>query len=468
MEVPGGLCRVCDGRPVRGAVRRPDVRAGPWSGTPGTLRPGGSVPEMAQGQGRRALVVSTPRDRGALAGLRALADAGWYVGAGSPDGLGLAAASRSCSARHVVPRPRGDCAAFLTGVQEAVRDGGYDVVLGGGDDWMAALSVLRDQIPAAVAHPSPDVVVRALDKCTLGVAAVAAGLSVPTTVVATPAAVARWQGPVVVKCRAHWSPGQTRPHRIDARRFDDISQAGARIEEIRAAGAEPVLQVPVAGRLGALVGVMHAGRLDARVQQVSDHLWPTPSGASARAVTVPVDTDLAERCERLLVGLGWTGLVELQLLTTDDGTEHLIDLNGRFYGSLGLAERARPGIVDSWARRVLGERVEPLPDGRPGVRYAWSAGDLRRARAERRGGLVADVVGSLAWSARARHSVWRVTDPGPAWYLASSRIHPEPAPPVPRQGVARQHAPGQVASDRGVPRQRSAAGRPDLTRRAKA
>lgn len=63
-----------------------------------------------------------------------------------------------------------------------------------------------------------------------------------------------------------------------------------------------------------------------------------------------------------------------------------------------------------------------LPDAGPGVRYAWTAGDLRRAWVERRGGLLADVADTLRWGRGTRHSMWDVRDPGPKWHLATWRL----------------------------------------------
>ncbi len=371
---------------------------------------------------RRALIVSTGRDRGALAAARSLRQAGWAVGVGTPDGHGMLSSSRASTARYVVPRPRGEGTEFVRGVRAAAADGGYDVVFGGGDDWMAGLAAYRDDIPTRVAHPGGDVVQAALDKMHLAECARQVGLAAPRTAPATESALAGWQGPVVVKCRAHWSHGQTRPHRIEAKLFPDADAAREQVERVRRAGAEPVLQEPVAGHLGALIGIFREGRLDGRVQQVTSRLWPTPNGVSTRAETVPVDAELATRAENLLRRLGWRGLVELQFLTDDDGVPHLIDLNGRFYGSMALANAALPGLVDAWGRRVLGETVPDLPDAPPGLRYAWTAGDLRRARVERRGGVVADVVDTLRWSRGAHHSVWDLRDLGPTWHLATSRL----------------------------------------------
>lgn len=338
-------------------------------------------------------------------------------------------ASRACSATHHVPRPRGDSAAFVEGVHAAVTTGGYQIVFGGNDDWMAALSAYRDEVPAQVAHPDFATVLTALDKVELAEHAHRVGLAAPHTVPATDRAMSRWVGPVVVKCRTHWHPGQTRRHRIDARQFPHITAALAQVNLIVQAGGDPVLQRPVDGDLGALVGIFHDGLLRGRVQQRTARLWPTPQGMSARAHTIPVDPTLVAAAERLLSDIGWHGLVELQFLTGADGVPHLIDLNGRFYGSLALADAACPGLLDGWARMVLGEPLPDLPDGIPGLRFTWWAGDLRRAAVERRGGLPADTLGTLASGLRARHSVWDRRDTGPTWQLIRERLRPTASQP---------------------------------------
>ncbi|WP_194092417.1 hypothetical protein [Ornithinimicrobium flavum] len=377
------------------------------------------------------LVLAHVRDRGSVTVARALHRAGWRVGAGTPRvSGGLVGASRAVGPTHVVPRPRGSLAPFVRAVNAAAASEAYDLVLGTGDDWMAGLAHAAGDLTVPVATPPAPVVGHALDKLRLTRAARAAGLAAPDTwmppVGLDPGAVSY---PVVVKARTHWRPGVTRRHRVEARLCRCPEELDTQLARMRRQGEEPVLQRLVDGRLGALVGLMHDGVLTARVQQQASRVWPTPSGASARAVTVPVDQELALRSELMLRDLGWEGLVELQFLIDADGTSWLIDLNGRPFGSLALSESARPGLVDAWVRSRLGLPVTELADGRPGVRYHWLAGDLRRARVERRGGLVRDVGDSLRWAVGARHSLARVDDPGPVAHLLTARLRPYDAEP---------------------------------------
>jgi predicted ATP-grasp superfamily ATP-dependent carboligase len=334
----------------------------------------------------------------------------------------MVGASRWCTSRHLVPRPRGDGAEFVEGVRAAVAAGNYSVVFAGGDDWLAALATHRHEIPAHVAHPNGPVVEAALDKFELARRGAAAGFDVPRTELASPEVLAGWVGPLIVKCRSHWDMGQHYPYRIETRRYADVAAAAERLEWIRRAGLEPVVQRPIDGRLEALIGLFHDGQLLGRVQQRVFGAWPTPNGVTSRAQTVPVDPGLAEPATALLRDLGWSGLVELQLLTGADGIRRLIDLNGYLYGSMALAFAAVPHFANALGRQALGQPLPALDDGPGGMRYLWIAGDLRRAFAQRRGGLLADVGGVLRWAPGAATSVWDRRDPGPTRSLAAARL----------------------------------------------
>lgn len=379
----------------------------------------------APGPARRpsVLVLTNSRARGSLTAVRSLGSAGWRVGVGSPGADGLAARSRWCTRRHDVPRPRGDGRAFLAAAVAAVEQGEYDLVVGGADDWAAALAHWQDEIPSRVGHPAGDVVGRAIDKLELARVAEEHGLRAPATRPATAEAVAEVELPVVVKCRRHWEEGLRSERRIEATVHDDRADVARAVGAIRAAGLEPLLQERVEGRLSALIGVVVDGRLRGRVAQRAIGTWPTPNGVSSRATTVPVDEGLAAKAESMLAALGWTGLVELQFLRHADEPPVLIDLNGRYFGSMALSITAGVDLPVAGALVAMGQDPGRLPDGRPGVSYAWLAGDLRRALVERRGGIVRDVLGTLGAVLRANTtSVLARRDPRPMLWLAGERL----------------------------------------------
>jgi predicted ATP-grasp superfamily ATP-dependent carboligase len=156
------------------------------------------------------------------------------------------------------------------------------------------------------------------------------------------------------------------------------------------------------------------GGVVAQEQQVAERIWPSTAGVSVRARTVEVDAELAARVARLLAGLGWWGLVQLQFLEPPGEAPRLIDFNPRFYGSFALAQASGPDFAGLWATLATGGDVPRGAVGAPGLRYHWLTGDLRRAVSDRDGGLVTDLTRSLLWGPGAVRGVWWARDPRPA------------------------------------------------------
>ncbi len=214
--------------------------------------------------------------------------------------------------------------------------------------------------------------------------------------------------PVVVKSRLHWTPGTGAGVRHLLVSFPaDRAEVSERVAEMAAAGGEAVLQQPIEGELMALSTVIDAGG-GAVAWSQQRTLRPSLRRTSARAETVPLDTELADRVLALLADLGWFGLANLQFLRPPGGEPHLIDLNGRFYGSIELAIAAGANLPVIWAELAQGRAPAEPVMARPGVGFQRLPTDLRRARVERRHGLALDVLDTVAYAPRAGLSRLRV------------------------------------------------------------
>ena len=334
--------------------------------------------------------------------MRSLARAGWDVGVGSQASPGHAQRSRYATRWHPVPLAEAGEDAFTCAVADAVRAGSYDVVFAVGDAEVLTLSKRRAQVPACVPWPEHDVVVRCFDKRIAAELAAFAGL-------ATPATGTSGGFPVVVKARTHWLGGDVgSASRFPVRLAEDEAELTEHVEALREQGVPAIVQQYVSGELIAQVWLLDkTGAVLACQQQVAEKVWPKDAGVSVRARTVAVDADLAAAARRFLADLGWWGLCELQFLVGGDGVPRLIDVNGRFYGSLALATAAGLPVAPMWAALALGDEVAPAPPARTGVRYQWLEGDLRRARVE--GG----VGSALRYAFGAQHSLLSLRDPKP-------------------------------------------------------
>ncbi len=392
------------------------------------------APPPGRGRGdtttRRALLVTGGAAPHVLAAARSLSRAGWEVGLAVAEGD--AYPTRAVVRAHRVPAPERSPDGFVAAVAALVGQHGYQVVLGADDIEVLLLSARRDEIPAVVPHPDHAAVLGALDKLALTGAAARAGLGVPRTEPATTARLDAVDGPVVVKSRLHWDPTMAGDGRhLLAAVCADRAAARRAADVMTAAGGEALLQEVVEGELMALTVVRDRdGRLLGVVQQRSPGL--SDRGTSCRAVTVPVDTTLLAGVERLLDGLGWWGLANVQLLRPPGGRPLLIDVNPRIYGSLALAVAAGVPLPDLWCRAALGEHVVPASPARVGVRFQSLLADLARARRERRGGLVRDVASCVAWLPAAHpHAHWR--DPAPAVRVLRERLARRAAAPGERR-----------------------------------
>jgi predicted ATP-grasp superfamily ATP-dependent carboligase len=320
-----------------------------------------------------------------------------------------------------VPPAQGNLTDFVTAINAATAEIGYDVVLPVSDAGALALSAERDRIDAIVPYAAHEVVTRAFDKLALAEAATRAGLGAPLTLPAQlGASLLRDNRPVVVKARLH-APARdaTAPARMEVTIAPTAALAMQRAAQIRTAGGDPILQEVINGDLMAYSAVTDRdARVIAAVQQEAERVWPPGSGVSARARTVALDPELAEMVQRLLADLGWIGLMQLQFLVPSDGRPRLIDFNGRLYGSLALAVGAGVNLPALWAAAATGRAPAATAAAAIGVRYQWFEGDVRLAAGERGGRFVRGALSCLHSAVSSRHSVWCSRDPKPGLRLA--------------------------------------------------
>ena len=367
-----------------------------------------------------ALITEHGSNRGALAAARSLRGAGWTVDVATSS-RSLTARSRSVRQVFQVRSPSDDPAAFVADIARVIEQAGSEVVFPVDETHLLALSEHRDALGAVLPYGSHDVIVRATDRLDVAATAVRCGLATPPTWSGTVEQLEGWSGPVVVKGRVPALIGAEGGISRVATRIGDAGEARRWLGELHAAGAEAVVQQSVRGRL-ASAAVLTDGdaTVVAECHQTTDRTWPPDAGVSTRACTVAVDRDLSARIAAFLRDLRWVGLVQLQFIVGSDGTEHLIDVNPRFYGSLELAIRAGVDFPTLWAASATGRPLTASRTPRAGVRYQWLGGDLRHAARSPRGSLARDVGASLAWSRSAVHPIWSPRDPLPTVYWVAA------------------------------------------------
>ena len=104
---------------------------------------------------------------------------------------------------------------------------------------------------------------------------------------------------------------------------------------------------------------------------------PSGSGSSLRR-SIPVDPRLQQPASRLLSAMAWHGPAMVEFRDDGTGAPCLMEVNGRFWGSLELAVRSGVDFPNLWAGLLHGERVEAPADYQTGVTLRWLWGDVKR------------------------------------------------------------------------------------------
>lgn len=103
---------------------------------------------------------------------------------------------------------------------------------------------------------------------------------------------------------------------------------------------------------------------------------PPTGGVSVLCESVPIDPAMKSSAANLLSAADWTGVAMVEFRVADDGTPYLMEVNGRFWGSLQLAIDC--GIDFPWLLYQV-MRGSSVPDPEPylvGQRLRWLMGDL--------------------------------------------------------------------------------------------
>ena len=325
------------------------------------------------------ILVTDVHDRQGLAAVRCLHEAGYRVSAAAHSRTAPGLWSRACSATTLLPDPRHSTDAFIERLAERVRDGGYDVLIPGKDEDLYAISGRRQQIEPHVAVGLPDhaVVERAFDRACLTNEADKAGLAGPPgrecDRIEEALDVARTFGfPVIVKpVQNVWDAGDRLVFQKSRLVFDEQA-----LRHVQQSLGRCIVQRQVAGNVISFGGVATDDGMLGSVVSRYLRTWPPSVGSVCFSKTIAPPSALIGRIERLLSGIGWRGLFELELIQFQDGAVGAIDFNPRIYGSLALAGAAGAPLATLWCAWLLGESPAPAT-ARVGVHYRWEDADAR-------------------------------------------------------------------------------------------
>ena len=373
--------------------------------------------------------------RPALAIARSLGRRGISVLVGEERPASLASASRYCAGRVTYPSPYRAPRAFEAFLLDFVKRERVDVLIPVTDVTTYLVSRIQTSLKSccAVAAPTFEAFDAVSNKQRLLERASACGIPTPRTHVvdglaALRSLVDRIDYPAVVKpARSRIRTGTgwigTSVHYASSR-----SELRRLYEETGYLASHPSLiqQRIVGPGLGVFVLFSH-GRLLTAFAHRRLREKPPSGGVSVLSESISVEPDLRAQAARLLKPLGWHGVAMLEYKQdARTGRAFLMEVNGRFWGSLQLAVDAGVDFPYLSFQLAAGGPLK-LPDTYTvGIKSRWLLGDLDQLLIrlfERR----TDLPDGAPSMARAfvefarlvgpglRYDVIRPSDPGPAF-----------------------------------------------------
>lgn len=338
--------------------------------------------------GYPTVLVLDGNTRASLAVVRSLGRAGCKVVTGAERHPSLASSSCFSFAWFTYPDPYMESAAFIEKVLGAVKTARADILMP-----VAELSTLlilenRKRFEPHCALPFPDfkAAACAADKGRVLAIAESLGIPVPASRLLQehPGAegmevlLASAAYPVVVKPCRSCVPSGSGWRKTRVRYAGNSSGLNAVLESAAGQGEYPLLiQEKIAGEgVGVFLFLVDGDPVAAFSHRRLREKPPT-GGVSVLRESIALDPQLLDDSVRLLRALGWRGVAMVEFkMDRSSGKFKLMEINGRFWGSLQLAINAGVDFPALLARRAMGMATLPVTKYRVGCRLRWLWGDM--------------------------------------------------------------------------------------------
>jgi predicted ATP-grasp superfamily ATP-dependent carboligase len=345
---------------------------------------------------RSKVLVLDSSERAALAVIRSLGSKGIEVVAGDSKGANMGFLSKYCSHRLLYPDPRENKKKFIDALLAHVKKENYDLLLPITDCTTFALSEFKEEFEryTRVAAPDYESALKVFDKATTIKIAAKHNIPHPKTVIPEDFSDVREAAtiikyPVVIKTRMKplWVGNKAIILNVTASNFaynkeDLINKYAQMLSKLNKFGVKdslPIIQEYVYGEGYGVEALMW----DLKVRAVFMHRrlreYPVTGGASTLRESVKND-HLLKLGIKMLRALNWKGVAMVEFKGNGDDVK-LMEVNGRFWGSLPLAINADVDFPYLLYKQMLMEDGEPnndtFNDYRIGLKQRWLIyGDL--------------------------------------------------------------------------------------------
>ena len=320
-------------------------------------------------------------NRNALAAVRSLGRRGFEVWVGHRSRRAQSFYSRYCTRSFRYPAPSGDYERFSEFMLDFLRSHPCDVLIPTSDYSTLFASTHRQELAPLIRLAVPDAAALsvAMDKTRTLDVAQKLGIEIPLTrcpreadelhrlsrSIEYPCVLKPRRGAGAAGIRYAYSAAELLAfHNLVAGEKDPVYDP-----------AFPMIQEYVPGEIHDVCTLFNEGKAVASLTQKRLKMVPVTGGIGVLNETTD-EPDLRDRALTLLEELGWHGPAQVEFkIDARDKTPKLMEVNGRFWGTLGLAIQAGVDFPYLTCLVASGKNVRTNPDYTVGLRHRWIVPD---------------------------------------------------------------------------------------------
>jgi predicted ATP-grasp superfamily ATP-dependent carboligase len=332
---------------------------------------------------RRRVLVTDGTQRSALAVVRSLGRAGHTVFVCGPRAPSLAGSSRHSFAEATVASALDAPSHFVSDISHLIERWRIDTLIPITEASLLALLPEREELGVAIPWPNIDTFRAVSDKQALLATASSLGIAVPRQVVLTSETDVRALDPTLLEyplvIKPSRSVGEHDGQRVSlgVKHVPNADALCGTIATFGDAAFPLLLQQRIVGPGIGIFLLVWDGEVLATFAHRRLREKPPSGGVSVYSESVVPDEELVERSRQLLERLKWRGvaMVEFKRDATT-GIAYLMEVNGRFWGSLQLAVDAGVDFPALLVAAASGEHVPAVNGFRVGTRSRWWWGEV--------------------------------------------------------------------------------------------
>lgn len=385
-----------------------------------------------------SVIITDGNERSALAVTRSLGQRGLSIYVGAETSRSLSGASRYCTQSFVYPSPWRYQEEYVSCLIEAIRRWNVTIIFPMTDIAVELIGAQKERLGRAVILPIPSLAQyhHLSDKYHLTAWAEKQEIPVPPTIFVSDGVVANiidqitsW--PVVVKPGRSLLKVDGTWKKTAVLYADDSNELRRLYNEVWYLSLPSMIQQRITGEGQGIFGLFDYGKPLALFSHRRLRERPPSGGVSVLRESIPLQEPMTNYAVRVAQSADWSGIAMVEFkIDRQSQIPYLMEVNGRFWGSLQLAIDA--GVDFPWLLYQFATIGTIDADRQPyqaGVRSRWWLGDLDHLllRLRRSDSSLALPVGSpsrwvTCWKFlkildhNTKSEVLRLSDPNPGWY----------------------------------------------------